>query len=208
MGRIPRNLVNQSPEPSSGAEKADPDKASVPVLRDRELVNRCLAADAEAWDTLYAQYHNGLLFSIRLMLGPGEWDANVVDEIAARVWYVLVENNGRVLGLFDVKRGCRLSTFLARVARSEASVFFRGERRRRRREKVASKPEVEVNAFTPVQLAARIREFGQVLTPREYEFVSSFLLEPAGEADVGDFSPANRWQLSRRVREKLYQFMD
>ena len=47
---------------------------------------------------LYAQCHEPLLLSIRIMLGPRNTDANLVDEIAARVWYALVANDGELLG--------------------------------------------------------------------------------------------------------------
>jgi hypothetical protein len=176
------------------------------VQQDRQLVDACLAGQPRAWDELYQRYSNGLLFSIRLMLGPYDWDPNLFDEIAARVWYALVANNFQLLNRFDVNRGCRLSTFLARIAKSEASAFFRGERRRRRRERVASRPEADKFQYTQQQFLAQMREFQQTLTCREKEFVTGFLL--AHENGEQFFTEANRWQLSHRVREKLRDYLD
>ena len=38
---------------------------------------------------------------------------------------------GKLLGKFDVARGCRLSTFLSVLAKNETRVLLRSERRRR-----------------------------------------------------------------------------
>ena len=61
---------------------------------DRKLVDRCLAGEVAAWEEFYAQCHDPLCTAIRIILGRSHGDANLVDEIAARVWYALVADDG------------------------------------------------------------------------------------------------------------------
>ncbi len=75
-------------------------------------MERCLAGEVAAWEELYAQYHDVLLASVRCFLGQARSDHNLVDEIAARVWYALVANDGALLAKYDPKRGARIITFM------------------------------------------------------------------------------------------------
>ena len=68
------------------------------------LAKRCLSGEVAAWEELYAQCHEPLLVSIRIMLGPQSADATLVDEIAARVWYALVANDGELLSRYKPSR--------------------------------------------------------------------------------------------------------
>jgi DNA-directed RNA polymerase specialized sigma24 family protein len=72
------------------------------------------------------------------MLGVDRADPNLVDEIAARVWYSAISADGRLLDRFDAAQNCRLSTFLSAIARGQAVAIFRSEKRRRNREAVVS----------------------------------------------------------------------
>jgi DNA-directed RNA polymerase specialized sigma24 family protein len=106
------------------------------------------------------------------------------------------------LDRFDAARGCRLTTFLAAIARSEAASLLRSERRRRRREKIASRSEA---TFTSAdQTSAPLLELHDILTPREREFVDSCLAADDSKMEISD---ANRWQLRHRVREKLERLL-
>lgn len=166
---------------------------------DRRLVDRCLAGEADAWDELYHSFHGGLVATVRLLLGPAEWDINLVDEIVARIWYALVNRDGELLDRFDTSRGCRLSTYLAQLARSEISSFFRSERRRRNRERIASRTGHEA---AEDQMAAEFEEFFATLTPREKEFCAAILLGHDPNA-AETFSATNAWKLQSRIRSKL-----
>ncbi len=80
-----------------------------------------------------------MLRSIEHILGSDHADPNLVDELAARVWYALVADDGKVLAKFDARRGARLGTFLRCLAKDVTIRHFRSEYRRRRRERVAGK---------------------------------------------------------------------
>lgn len=170
---------------------------------DRQLVDRCLNGDPSAWDAMYQLFHHGLMASVKLLLGPGAWDRNLIEEIVARVWYSLVSRDGEVLDRFDPSRGCRLSTYLAQLARSEISRFFRSEQRRRNRERVVSQPG---QSPTERQMEAELEEFLETLTPREKEFCANVLLGESPEA-LASFSPTNAWKLQSRIRDKLRSYL-
>jgi DNA-directed RNA polymerase specialized sigma24 family protein len=176
-----------------------------PADHDRQLVDRCLAGEREAWDSLYHQCHRPLLASIRAMLGPGRDDPNLSEEIAARVWYAVVADGSQLLARFDPARGCRLSTFLAAVARGQAIAIFRSERRRRTREAMVSRVEQEWPGQSLEQLENSIDEFLKTLTPRERQFCAQILLEQA-DFENSVYTSASAWQLRSRIHKKLQRF--
>ena len=110
---------------------------------DRALIDRCIAGEVAAWEDIYRQCHDPLCGSIKALLGPGFHDPNLVDDIAARVWYALVKNDGELLDRFDPCRDLRLGVFFRGLARVELMQHFRAERRRITREaEVGQKPRV------------------------------------------------------------------
>ena len=181
----------------------EPEALSRVIVRDRVLVDRCLAGEVAAWEELYQRHHHGLLTAIQGMFGSRPPDANLTEEIAARVWYAVVANNAQLLDRFDVSRGCRLATYLAMIAKSEASSLFRSERRRRKREKTVSRRELKAIRSEETESGIEWREFLLALTPREREFLNSFLIGRPNLPLTENFSPANRWQLSSRIHSKL-----
>ena len=177
------------------------------VERDRQLVDDCLAQHPVAWTRLYQACHPPLLATIRSFFRDLATDANLVDEIAARVWYALVRNDGELLSRFDITRGCRLSTFLSVLAKNEARQYFRSERRRRNREQLASRHEAEVT--DPIFYAfASEKEFLGTLTPGERVYYENVLVAVTQDEGAGQYSPENSWQLRRRVRIKLDRYLD
>lgn len=174
------------------------------VQADAALVQRCLAGQAAAWSTLYQQCHDRLLGAIRRILRSAA-DESAVDEVAARVWFAVVKDEGAVLRRFDPARGCRLITFLAAVARFEVRVYLRSERRLRDRQSEASHllpREQPAETFSPADFQER---FLSRLTHREREFLDQELLGEQSAAGTS-FSVANSWQLRHRVHEKLAAF--
>jgi hypothetical protein len=167
---------------------------------DRLLVDRCLAGDGEAWDEMYRRFHATLLASIRSQLSPGVGNLELVEEIAARVWYSLVAKGGDLLNHYDPRRGSRLSRYLSILARSEATRFFRGERRRRGRERLASRKHADWGGLCESLSRLDLEEFLATLTRRERDYFELYLLR---QPTTSSLSPANRWQLSRRIRGKL-----
>ncbi|MBI2826666.1 MAG: hypothetical protein HYX69_18490 [Planctomycetia bacterium] len=181
------------------------------ALLDRSLVERCLDGDHSAWNELYDEFHEPLVLSIQLLLGRSAKRQDLVDDIAAKVWFTVVDEEGKLLGRFDASRGCRLSTFLAGIARNEISGYFRAERRRAIREARAcrhrEKSVGDSHWHNLLGLSSALTEFLGTLSPREREYCEGHLLAQSRQAGA-DYSAANRWQLHHRVRSKLWAFLD
>jgi DNA-directed RNA polymerase specialized sigma24 family protein len=186
-----------------------PDKISLPVAQDRLLVERCLAGEIGAWSQIYRQFHESLLASIRSFLGRGGQDANLVEEIAARVWYALVKNDFELLGKFDVARGCRLSTFLSVLAKNETRVLLRSERRRRNREQLVSRAEFDRDRSAEAGDVLSDEEFLVTLSRAERSFYLDVLVgrPESNEQAAQSYSRQNLWQLRHRIRKKLERFI-
>jgi hypothetical protein len=178
------------------------------VLADRRLVDSCLAGEAGAWSILYRRFHDTLVASIRSFLGRSASDGSLVDEIAARVWYALVRNDFELLARFDIRRGCRLSTFLSVLAKTEARLLLRSERRRRVREQAVSRNESAVKNADAVTEGLSEEEFVATLSPAERAFYEDVLKATIADSDTAArYSQQNTWQLRHRVRRKLEKFL-
>lgn len=174
------------------------------VQEDNKLVHRCLTGDTSAWSQMYARFQGSLLASIRAFLGKAGQDFHLIDEISARVWYALVRNDFELMAKFDAARNCRFSTFLSVLAKTETRLLLRSERRRKLRELVASKPEVE----TPEDNVLSDEEFLATLSPAERAFFFDVLLSAYAEDKPIGYTQENLWQLRHRVRRKLEQFLE
>ena len=172
------------------------------------MAKRCLAGEVAAWEELYNQCHDPLLVSIKIMLGTQNTDASQVDEIAARVWYALVANDGELLSRYKPRRGGRLITFLRALAKDEIVRYIRSEVRRRKRELVALRERPQHLGLDGTQPINVMGEFLGTLTPHEQLFCSDYLLATPSGAVEETYSKANAWQLSHRIRSKLAAFMD
>jgi len=171
---------------------------------DQSLVVHCIAGDGGAWERLYQRCHPVLLRSIGAILGPGRRDRHLIEEIGARVWFVLATNSGRFLDQFQPTRAS-LNTYLALIARTELSAYLRSERRRKRREVVAAEMTPTENS-RPAELGETIDEFVRTLTPREKEFCHHYLLAQITH-NGKPISSASTWQLRHRVHRKLLKFL-
>lgn len=206
-----RRIVSTQLAPPRGAARDDGasdecDAAGADA--DRLLVDRCLAGDVAAWEELYNQCHFPLCVAIKSLLGPGYRDLNLIDEIAARVWYALVRNDGELLDRFDPRQDLRVGTFLRGVARIEIMQYVRAERRRRLREAEAGRRPRRDDALSGWQLDVMLNEFTATLTPGEQRFVEEYLLVAPSEDDAerNDLTDANIWQRRHRIRTKLLAF--
>jgi DNA-directed RNA polymerase specialized sigma24 family protein len=182
-------------------------------LDDARLAARCRAGEVAAWEKLYAEHHPRLLTFIRRRMGPGRNDPDLVDELAARVWYALVADDGQLLDRYDPNRGARLSTFLHTLAKGVVSAYFRSESRRRRRELVAV--EGRPGSHAPdADFDTLLSEFCATLTERGREFMGKHLLAETvssgasgSDATLAPRSQAADWQLSHRIYRKLLAFL-
>jgi DNA-directed RNA polymerase specialized sigma24 family protein len=181
------------------------------ALADQRLAERCVAGEVAAWEELYSQCHDPLLASIRSMLGARAADPSLVDEITARVWYALVEEDGAMLTRYDPERGARLITFLRALAKDIACRHFRTERRRRGREAAAGRERTREKSGNHEKSADSMHDFFTTLTPEEETFCHEHLLDTPsngrGKGHLGN-STTSLWRWSRRVYEKLRRFLD
>jgi DNA-directed RNA polymerase specialized sigma24 family protein len=177
---------------------------------DQVLVDRCRAGDDAAWEEIHARCHSHLVKQIRYTLGERARDANLVDEIAARVWFGLVADDGYLLERFQPDRGNGLGKYLAAIARFEVLRHQRGEFRRRRREQETQT--ARQSARDDRQLAEMtldVQDFLPKLTPREKEFFYRVLLgNDNRNGEELQISAPNAWQLRHRIRRKLLAFLE
>jgi DNA-directed RNA polymerase specialized sigma24 family protein len=190
-----------SDSPSSVAEGSGGENG---LEADGRLAERCVMGEVAAWEELYAQCHDPLCASIRAMLGPCS-DANLVDEISARVWYALVAKDGELLARYSHERGARLSTYLRALAKHEMCRHLRTEVRRRKREFLAMKKKSPEDAMDLARSIHDLEGFLVTLTPRERGFWDVHLLATSPGIP---YSPANIWQLTHRIYEKLMRFLN
>jgi len=205
-----RDVVKDGPDrrPSAAVQPAKLSEKER-VRLERQLVERCLKGEVAAWEELYEKHHTPLLRCLAILLGPRGGDRNLVDELAAQVWYALVDDDGKLLGKFSPKRGTRLNTFIRAVAKDTTTRHFRAERRRRRRERQASK-KAPTYADRPEELDASLSEFLGTLSESERDFAEDYLLaepSPHDDDDEEGRSEASIWQFSRRIRMKLREFV-
>lgn len=209
-GRIRAGSGSKEPRPqkSRSVKKA--------LLADRCLAERCLAGDVAAWEELYHQCHQPLCASIRILLGAPS-DPNVVDEIAAGVWYAIVAEDGELLSRYDCKRsgGSRLVTFFRAVARNEVSRYRRAERRRRSREIDNWRVERErrslmgegLQAEADAASSAEMAEFLEGLTPSARQFFHDHLVSPDEVDESPAIAPTTYRQRRHRLRQKLLIYL-
>jgi len=151
---------------------------------DHELVQRCISGEVAAWEQLYRQYQPPLLSYIHSVLKRN--DPDLADELAARVWYALVDHDGELLTRYDPQRGTRLITFIRAIAKDRICRYFRSEKRRRTRETLALAQSGREYTSPEMYADAALSEFLETLTPREREYADEYLLVPAG---VGEIPP-------------------
>jgi hypothetical protein len=225
-GTRPRNSVRKGRGSAAAPGKNTGSEATVNTpSSDRKLIDQALGGVAGAWDVLYHRCHQPLLTAIRAIVGPRSADPNLVDELAARVWYAVVRDQGRLLDRFDPRRECTLTTYLALLAKDEASRLFRSERRRRRREAVvagaSNDAESPANSRHLGTSAITLEEFARTLTPAEKSFYDDIVLRDNGDTPdssatganrprihrASEMTQSNQWQLNHRVRRKLERFL-
>ncbi|MBN1910412.1 MAG: hypothetical protein JW818_11780 [Pirellulales bacterium] len=202
--------LQDDPSSGSGTTELQP-SCSRRATDDRELVDHCLAGDETAWEKLYYRCHPALIKAIRYLLDNDNRDLNLVEEIAARVWYLLLKNDGELLGRFDPERDCRLQAYLIGFARNEILQYLRAERRRRSHEATGGRLLLAGQRSSHWPIHSMIDEFAATLNEREQEFLESYLLTPPTtkpqEPAEPELSPTNIWQRRHRLRFKLKAFM-
>ena len=203
-----RVAKNQSQPAKSTVSANSAPRIDPAIAADRRLIDRCIAGEVAAWSLLYRETHESLLSTIRSFLGRAGHDRNLVEEIAARVWYAVVKDDFSLLNRFDVRRGCRLTTFLSVLAKSETRMLFRSERRRKSREQLVSRSELAGDSARQGVMISD-EEFIATLSPAERTFYLEVLVAPSERRELAEqgYSCENMWQLNYRVRKKLERFI-
>ncbi|TVS20942.1 MAG: hypothetical protein EA424_01415 [Planctomycetaceae bacterium] len=179
------------------------------LAADYRLAQRCADGQVEAWEELYHEYHDRLLASIRVMLDVQHADASLVEEIAARVWYSLVENDGKLLLKYNPKRGASLMTYIRMLAKDLLRRHYRSERRRQDRERAVMNSRPSSHSQELDHSASTLDEFLGTLSSSERAFyeeclVSSGVANPAGL----EYSSANVWQRTHRLYKRMLGFLN
>lgn len=174
---------------------------------DEQLVARCRAGDEAAWAEVHAKCHAHVVRQIRYTLGELGRDDNLVEELAARVWYGLICDDGYLLQRFQPNRARGLEKYLAAIARFEVLRHQRSEFRRRRREHYRQSMLSENRDDEALRdMTIDVNSFLPSLTPREQEFFHHVLMGNNGHHMR--ISAPNSWQLKHRIRKKLLEFLD
>ncbi|MFZ5830725.1 MAG: hypothetical protein ACOY3P_11590 [Planctomycetota bacterium] len=171
-------------------------------------MHRCLSGDERAWEGLYHQFHPGLVETIRFLLGGGEAEFQLIDEISARVWYALVQEDSRLLASFDARRNCRFELFLKGLARIEVLRYLRAEKRRNSHELAGGMRAIQGRDGSDWQAWSLLDEFAATLSPSDREFLTKHLIGSDDEEAEDDFSKTSFWQRRHRIRFKLVRFLE
>lgn len=195
VGEIAKNVgeIAKNQDPSRGCRQ------------DRQLIERCLAGNVTAWEGLYAQCHTPLFALVRGMLHTA--DADLIDEIVARVWYALVADDGALLTRFDPARGARLITFMRTIAQNEAKKYFLAEVRRREREVIATRERSASETLDGLSSHIVMEEFLTTLSPGDRIFCLQHVLATCPSGIIGDPTEGARWQHTRRIYKKMLAFL-
>ncbi|MCC6127018.1 MAG: sigma-70 family RNA polymerase sigma factor [Pirellulales bacterium] len=207
-----QRLDPQSPRDENLADDCERPKALDPraLAEDAGLVARCIGGEVAAWEELYRKCHEPLCTTIRIHLGKSGSDAQLVDELAARVWYALVDRDGKQLTKYSPRRGSIL-TYIRLIARKEISHHFRSEQRRLKKEfaSLVHRNRRE-SADRSESLSSMLAEFLSSLTPRERDFCCEYLhVSGDDNAMLADhsFSSAYIWQMTRRIYKKFLSYV-
>jgi DNA-directed RNA polymerase specialized sigma24 family protein len=170
---------------------------------DSPLVAACLNANQRAWDQLYKQYNPWLLLLAGRLLG-GRARQDLVEDIAANVWFALVEAEG--LRGFDPQRGS-LAGYLSALVRRQVQRHRRLER--------SCQPHVLLGTGERLADPASLSgasillwdDFEARLSPAEQRFLQAELFPVADDQSTKPLSDSYVRKLRQRVRAKLLSFL-
>ncbi len=189
------------------AAAADDGRSS--VLADRQLVDDCLTRKPGAWERMYNRAHPALMMAVRKHLGSRAGDQQLVEEIAAQVWYLLIQHDGELLDRFSTDRDRRLSSYLGGLAQNQVRTYDRGEQRRHAREAEATRSHRAGETIHESRNPLEMQDFLSTLTDWERQYVAWCMLPPGEKGTArGPFSVTENSdrQLRHRLKTKLKAF--
>ena len=209
VNRPHRDFPKESEAAPANLDSEGPDPAALEA--DHRLAQRCVAGEVAAWEELYARCYDPLLASVKALLGSWGGDADLVEEIAAQVWYALVANDGELLARYNPRHGGGLTTYMGAIAKRVISRHMRSERRRLDRESKASRGKPPHHAADLDQVGNSVDDFLGTLGPGERQFCNDYLLNSHGDGEGGQngrLSRAGFWQRTRRIYRRLLGFLE
>jgi len=189
------------------AAAADDGRSS--VLADRQLVDDCLTRKPGAWERMYNRAHPALMMAVRKHLGSRAGDQQLVEEIAAQVWYLLIQHDGELLNRFSTERDRRLSSYLGGLAQNQVRTYDRGEQRRHAREAEATRSHRAGETIHESRNPLEMQDFLSTLSDREKKYVAWCMRPPAAEPAEQEPFSANEnsdRQLRHRLKNKMGTF--
>lgn len=175
-------------------------------MADAALLQRCLDGDVLGWEALYDLCQVPLQAAIRSQLGNRARDRDLLEELTAQVWYALVDQEAALLSSFRPDRNCRLTTFVAAVAKNLARNFLRSERRRRTREAGVASQRAEFQVAESGGLSLVAEELRATLSARESGFFDWCLADCPSQQDTFSGSENTDHQLRFRLRKKVRHY--
>jgi hypothetical protein len=181
------------------------------LASDARLVQRCISGEVSAWEEIYHKCHEPLCTTIRIRLGCSANDPHLVDEIAARSWYAVLEKDGKRLKKYDPRRGAGILTFLKLIAYDEISRHFQSEQRRLKREIISHfRNRRAEDTSRGGSITSSLPEFLITLSSCEKDFCNEYLLLSADEdgmQSASAYSATNIRQLTHRIYKKFLSYI-
>lgn len=181
------------------------------VVADRQLVDDCLTGQKDAWERLYHRCHPYLVAAVRKYLGGQANDQQLVEEIVAQVWFLVIQNDGQMLDRFSAQRDRRLTSYLGGFAHNQVRAYARSEKRRHLREAEATRGHRVHDSMHAERDPLEMQDFISTLSDRERKYVAWCMLPPSDEPDGKEpFSATENSdrQLRHRLRSKMRDFFD
>lgn len=172
------------------------------IEQDRKLIERCLKGQSSAWETLYEQCHASVCDGIRSLLTCR--NEELVDEIAASVWYRLVCDGCKLLASYDAAKRVRLASYLGAISKNAVRDYLRSERRRRHRQ--ATHVVYYQSRTKPPLSSVEFDEFIEGLPNLEQRFLK-WTIDPTASVECFTGTRNYDYQLRHRLRKKLHSFL-
>lgn len=83
---------------------------------DKQLLERCLYGDAEAWERFIRRFSPLVYYAIQKVLHGTETNCDEIADLHNDIFLSLMENGGRKLRQYEGKNGCSVSTWIRVIA--------------------------------------------------------------------------------------------
>jgi hypothetical protein len=174
-----------------------------------ELACRCLEGDSKAWVELYGQTREALWTAVQRCLA---WyrvnERPAPEDVLQDIWVLLLQESGGPTGLLHTtaRHGAHLRPSLVQLVRRVIGHELRAGFRRRQREVVSARSEVQFAVTSEADELALLAEFLETLPPTLRAECVAHLTGDAEDKEGGQPAQWTRNQRRRRLRQKLHEF--